>query len=226
MRRRNWLQAAALTAAVMIATAWVARAEPTTTIPDDDPSEIPVAATTIETETTLPDESITVTASTEPTTTVDYSATDEYGSTIYAPTTTTTKAPTTTTKKTARTDAPFVVNPAYPNDTDTREPGWRPLPEFYVPVTDEYGNEVTKPMPATSAAQGTTDAAYLKLPTMLEEVSSESFTQPDETQQPRIHWAVAVAAGAVLLAALAGVIVTAAKGRRGDGEDDYIYEDE
>ena len=218
MRRRNWLQAAALTAAVMVVTAWVARAEPTTTIPDDEPSDIPVAATTIEDETTLPDESITVTTSTEPTTTVDYSATDEYGSTIYAPTTTTTKAPTTSTKKTARTDAPFVVNPAYPDDTYNGNLPWRDLPNWYVPVTDEHGNVVTREVPTTTATEATT-ATTEETATQSEEGTTEF---PEETQRPTIHWAVAAAAGAVLLAALAGVIVTAAKGRRGDDEDDYI----
>ena len=223
MRRRNWLPAVLLTAAVVIATAWAARAEPATTIPDE-PSDIPVVASTTVTETTLPDESITIPTSTEPTTTVDYSATDEYGSTLYAPTTTTTTGPTTTTKKTTRTNAPFVVNPAYPNDTDTREPGWGPLPDsyWYVAVTDEHGNEITKSVPATSATSGHAMEAQTTAGEISAQMEESTADFPGEAQRPTIQWAVAVAAGAVLLAALAGVIVTAAKGRRGDDEDDYI----
>ena len=219
MRRRNWMPAALLTAAVMLVTALAARAEPATTIPDD-PTDIPVAGTTVP-ETTAPDMSITVTTTgepTEPPTTVDYDATDEYGSTIHEPTTTTTKGPTTTTKKTRATEAPFQVNPAHPEDTYDGPVGWRDLPNWYVVVTDQYGNEVTRPEEET-----TTEAT-----TATEEESSEpeeDLTEfpPEEAEEPTIRWTMVLGAGAVLLAALAGVIIMLARGRR--GEDDYLYED-
>ena len=217
MRRRNWMPAAALTAAVMIVTAFAARAEPATTIPDD-PSELPVAGTTVP-ETTAPDMSITVPESTEPTTTVDYSATDEYGSTIYAPTTTTTKGPTTSTKKTRATEAPFVVNPAHPEDRYDGPVPWRDLPNWYVVVTDQYGNEVTRPVEETTTQATTATEEESSEP---DEESITQFTL-EEAEGPAIRWAVVLGAGTVLLAALVGVIVMLARARR--GEDDYIYED-
>jgi hypothetical protein len=221
MRRRNRLLAAALTAAVMIVTALAARAEPTE---PGDPSDIPVAGTTV-TETTAPDISITATTD-EPESTVDWSATDEYGSTVYAPTTTTTKGPTTTTKKTARTEPPFVVNPAHPEDTYNGPTPWRDLPNFYVAVTDENGNEVTRPAPETSYEETHHDLLVAQGSTSAQE-GQGSFTDfPEETERPAVHWAAALGAGAVLLAALVGVIFLLARGRRGGGEDDYVYEDE
>jgi len=214
MRRRNWMLAALLTAAVVIVTAMAARAEPT--LPDDSPN-IPVVGTTGP-ETTAPDMSITV--PTEPESTVDYSATDEYGSTIYA---TTTARPTTTTKRTARTEPPFVVNPAYPNDTNAGPTPYAPIPNFNEFVTDQYGNRITIPVTVTTTEDATETSA--------EEASApedeESFSDiPEEVERSAIHWAAALAAGAALLAALAGVIFMLARSRKGDDEDDYIYEDE
>ena len=215
MRRRNRVLAAALTIAIVLVTAWAARAEPATTIPDNS-SDIPVVGTP---ETTAPDMSITVTTTTEPTTTVDYDETDEYGSTVHAPTTTTTARPTTTTKKTARTEPPFEVNPAHPEDTYAGPVPWRDLPNWYVVVTDQYGNEVTRPTEETTT-QATTAMEEESL-----EPEEEGFPAStlEEAERPAIRWTLVLGAGAVLLAALVGLIVMLARGRRGD--DDYIYED-
>ena len=217
MRRRNFILAVLLTASVMAATALAARAEPDETtaplasITTAGPSEMPTAWTT------SPDGSAT---STVPTTTVDYDATDVFGSTLYAPTTTTT---TTTTKKTSRTPSPWVVNPAYPDDTDAREPGYAPLPNLYVRVTDEHGNYVTVPV-APTTTMATTEASTQESYTRDEdEEGLAEFTE--EAEGPGIRWALAAGVGAVLLAALAGVIIMTARGRRG-GEDDYIYTEE
>ena len=208
MRRRNWIFAIILCIGMLPAMALAARAEPDD-IPDD---EIPETTTTTRSRSTY-----------------DWEAeTDEHGVTVYPPPPNdddnVTSGPTTTTKKTARTPPPFVVNPAHPEDTDTREPGYRPLPDFYVRVTDQYGNEITRPAPETSIKEAS-DVAHLMMQTSAQEEETGSFTEIlEEAQQPAISWPVAAGAGAALLAALVGVIVMLARGRRG-GEDDYIYED-
>jgi len=217
MRRRNLILAVLLTAAAMAATALAARAEPDETtaplasITTAGPSELPTAWTT------SPDGSAT---STVPTTTVDYNATDFFGSTLYAPTTTTM---TTITKKTSRTSQGFVVNPAYPNDTYSGNITWGPLPTFRVPVTDEHGNYVTVPVAPTTtmaATEASTQESYTR------DGGEEGLAEfPEQAEGPGIRWALAAGAGAVLLAALAGVILMTARGRRG-GEDDYIYAEE
>jgi len=196
---------------ILLATAQAARAEPT--IPDatEPPlGSITAAAATTTSPETLPTES-----------TFDWDATDEYGVTIYEPRPSTTAGPTTTTKKTSRTAAPFQWNPAHPEDTDTREPGYEPIPDWYVYKLDEHGNRITIPQAETTTEE-TTEGSTSEDETTQED--DGEFPEYPEDERPGIHWAIAAAAGIALLGAIAGVAAMVAKGRR-DGDDDYIYEE-
>ena len=217
MRRRNKILAATVSALLLLATAMAARAEPSTTL-RDGPSDINAPTVPVDSRTTSPDGS-TIPTTTPDGSTVDWRATDEFGSTLYA---TTTAKPTTTTKRTSRTEPPFVVNPAHPEDTDTRSPGYRPIPNsiLYEAVTDENGNEVTRSHAETTTTETTTEEASL-----LSEESVSAFPEQQEQQQASIPWMVVAGVGALLLLALIGLIILMAKGR-GSGDDDYIYEDE
>jgi len=195
---------------ILLATAQAARAEPT--IPDaTDP---PLASiTAVEATTTSPDTS-------PGQSTVDWDATDEYGVTIYG--TRPSTGPTTTTKRTSRTEPPFQINPAHPEDRYTGPVGYAPIPNFYDYVTDEHGNRITIPRAETTTEEATEGS------TLEGETSPEDEDFPPEEpeeERPGIHWAIAAAAGVALLGAIAGVTAMVVKGRRDSGDDDYIYEE-
>jgi len=125
---------------------------------------------------------------------------------------TTTTTRTTTTKKTSRTTQPFQINPDHPEDTYTGALPNGNLPNLNVPVTDQYGNEITRVVtaPPTTETESTTE----------EPTATEEPTSAEEEPYPArpSHGAVAAAAGGVLAVAAAGVAVIMIKNKH-DGDE-------
>ena len=203
MRRRNWLSALLLCAVILLVMAQTARAEPET-IPDDEGTTGEVVTTT------------------RARSTYDWEAlTDIHGVTLYPPPPDdddVSNGPTTTTIKTSRTTQPFQINPDHPEDTYTGALPNGNMPNFYVEVTDQYGNVVTSLVSLPPTTETTTEE------TTTEEISTEEAFQESEGTERPFHWAIAAAAGVGLVAALAGGIAMLAK-RKKDDDDDYIYEE-
>ena len=225
MRHRNWILAAVLCAGVFFATAQAARAEPTMPA---GPSELPVANTSALETTGLTESSgETIPTTTTVPTTYEWEAeTDEFGVTIYPPRPSqgtapppTTTGTTTSTKKTARTEPPFQYNPAHPDDNYYGPTPYRPIPNWYDVVTDEYGNEVTKYAIETTTTEPETVETSQGDETSEEDAFTDVYESP--VRQP-IKWAVAAGAGAALLAAAVGGMFVMRKARKDGDDDDYI----